>query len=152
MKTFSRSLTFPCSPNAGTMLLFVICTRSSIIYPPLLILTTLTPGLRSVTWIPVPSFLLSVVWPCAKNPSILMLLHSGITSLRTLSNPILCSPSSQPSVPILASKFHCFAGCLFFCVFWFYFLSFFFKSFLLFWCFLPPFDLLLLQYWVGGRP
>ena len=84
------------------------------------------PGLRSVTWIPVPSFLLSVVWLCAKNPSILMLLHSGITSLRTLSNSILCSPSSQPSVPILASQFLCFAWCLFFLCFWFYFPFFFF--------------------------
>ena len=119
MKTFSRSLTFPCSPNAGTMLLSVICTRSSIIYPLLLTLTTLSPGLRSVTWIPVLLFLLSVVWPCAKNTFILMLQHSGITSLSTSSNAILCSPSSQPSVPILASQFHCLFWCcfFFFCVF-----------------------------------
>ena len=128
MKTFSRSLTFPCSPNAGTMLLSVICTRSSIIYPLLLTLTTLTPGLRSVTWIPVLLFLLSVVWPCAKNPFILMLQHSGITSLRTSSNAILCSPSSQPSVPILASQFHCLFWWGFFSVFFFYFPYY-------FWCF-----------------
>ena len=114
MKTFSRSLTFPCSPNAGTMLLSVICTRSSIIYPLLLTLTTLTPGLHSVTWMPVLLFLLSVVWPCVKNPFILMLQHSGITSLRTSSNAILCSPLSQPAVPILASQFHCLFWCLFF--------------------------------------
>ena len=123
MKTVSRSLTFPCSPNAGTIILLsVICTRSSIIYPLLLTLTTLIPGLRSVTWIPVPLFLLSVVWPCAKNPFILMLQHSGITSLRTSSNAILCSPSSQPSVPILASQFHCLFWCLFFMCFSFIFL------------------------------
>ena len=98
-----------------------------------------------VTWIPMPSFFLSVIWPCAKNPSILMLLNSGITSLRTSSNAILCSPSSQPSVPISASQFHCFAWCLFFQCFWFYLL---FLLFLLFWCFWPLFDLLLLQNWV----
>ena len=99
----------------------------------------------------VPSFCRLTLCQKSFYPSILMLLHSGITSLRTLSNSILCSPSSQPSVPILASQFLCFAWCLFFLCFWFSFLFFFFffwNYFLLFWCFWPPFNLLLLQYWV----
>ena len=54
-----------------------------------------------------------------------MLRHSGTTSLRTLSNVILCSPLSQPSVPILASQFHCFVWCFFFLCFWFNFIFYF---------------------------
>ena len=36
-----------------------------------------------------------------------------------------CSPSNQPSVPILASQFHCLFWCLFFSVFFFYFPNYF---------------------------
>ena len=39
----------PLLSKRRNILLSVICTRSSIIYSPLLTLTTLTPGLRSVT-------------------------------------------------------------------------------------------------------
>ena len=93
------------------------------------------PSLRNLN--PVPSFLLSGVWPCDKNPSIRMLRLYGITSLRTSSNAILCSPLSQPSVPILASQFHCFVCCLFVCFcFCLFFLCFWFNFSFHFWSFL----------------
>ena len=61
------------------------------LHPPLPIFTTLIPGLHSVTWTPLPSFLLSVIWLCAKYPSILICSYT----LELLSEDIIQCNSLQ---------------------------------------------------------
>ena len=80
------------------------------------------PGLRSVTWIfraVVPPFCRLTLCQKSFYPYALILWNY---LPETSSNAILCCPSSEPSVPILASQFHCLFWCLFLLCFSFIFL------------------------------
>ena len=90
--------------------MFAVCRcygalRSSFTFPSLQTLITLTPGIHSVTCTPAPSFLLYVIWPCAKIPCVHMLLLPEDT--------VPCNSLQSLKSALLAGQFHCFVWYLF---------------------------------------